>query len=154
MDEVAASVPQPAPRTTKRRRHWHVLFTHFPISFFGGAFGFQILHLFMAPACFELATNVALIGGAFMLIPTIWTGWSEWKKRYQGAKGLIFRQKIRIAAFLAAFSLLLVIWRIAGYGLFTEARELPVHWIYLSGNTLLIAGAVLEGVYGGRLAHR
>jgi uncharacterized membrane protein len=154
MGEAVFPAPLPETAKTKRRTHWHVLFTHFPISLFGGAFGFQILHLFMAPACFELATNVALIGGTAMLIPTLWTGWSAWKRYYQGAKGLIFRRKIRIGIGLAALSSLLVVWRIAGYGLFAEARETPVHWIYLAGNTLLIIGSVLEGVYGGRLNHR
>jgi hypothetical protein len=154
MDEAPAPVPQPQTNATKHRRHWHVFFTHFPLSFFGGAFGFQILHLFMAPACFELASNVALIGGTAMLLPTIWTGWSDWKRYYHGAKGLIFRRKIRIAAGLAAFSLLLVVWRIGGYGLFTEAHEPRVHWVYFAGNALLIIGSIMEGVFGGRLAHR
>ena len=59
-----------------------MLLIHFPISLFGVAFGFQILHLFIAPACFELATNVTLLGGAVMMIPTTWTGWFTWKGDY------------------------------------------------------------------------
>ncbi len=59
----------PAGRAVTRYRiHWHVLLTHFPISFFAVAFGFQILHLFISPACFELATNVALIAGAVVMV--------------------------------------------------------------------------------------
>jgi uncharacterized membrane protein len=138
----------------KRRIHWHVFLTHLPISLFGGAFGFQILHLFLAPACFELATNVALIGGTAMLLPTAVTGWSEWKTHYHGAKSLIFKRKITTAFVMAALSLPLVVWRIAALGLFQEARESAAHWIYLAGNTLLILGAVIEGYHGGRLNHR
>jgi hypothetical protein len=121
---------------------------------FSGAFGFQVLHLFMAPACFELATNVALMGGTTMLLPTIATGWSEWKSHYHGAKGIIFKRKIAVAFGMAALSFPLVIWRIAALGLFEEASVSPEHWIYLAGNTLLILGTVLEGFYGGRLNHR
>jgi uncharacterized membrane protein len=142
------------PSAPKRHIHWHVFFTHFPISLFGAAFGFQILHLFMAPACFELATNVALIGAVATLLPTIWTGWSEWKKRFNGARVLIFKRKIGTAIAMAAVGLPLVVWRIAALGLFEEARENPDHLIYLAGNTLLIIGAIVEGYYGGRLTHR
>ena len=153
-DKPVLPIPQAAVVLPKRRIHWHVFLTHFPISLFGGAFGFQILHLFMAPSCFELATNVALIGGTVMLLPTVATGWSEWKAHYHGAKGLIFRRKITIAAGMTALSLPLVVWRIAALGLFQEARQSPGHWIYLIGNTFLILGAVLEGYFGGRLSHR
>ncbi|HLN89147.1 MAG TPA: hypothetical protein VK253_03690 [Candidatus Binatia bacterium] len=57
------------------KMHWHVLLIHFPISLFAGAFGFQILHLFIDPASFELSTNVTLLGGTIMMVPTTWTGW-------------------------------------------------------------------------------
>ncbi len=154
MDGPAASSPQAVAGTVPHRHHWHVFFTHFPISFFGGAFGFQVLHLFMAPACFELATNVALIAGCVSLAPTIWTGWREWKKHYHGARGWIFARKIRIAVGLAALALPLTIWRMAALGFFQEAQQSPAHWVYLAGNTMLITGAVFEGLYGGRLAHR
>ncbi len=144
-----AGVVRPKPRV-----HWHVFLTHFPISMFGGAFGFQILHLFLAPVCFELATNVALLGGTVTLLPTIATGWKEWRGHYQGAKGLIFKRKITTAAGMAALCIPLVVWRIGALGFFEEARMSPEHWIYLAGNTLLILGAIVEGYYGGRLNHR
>ncbi len=146
--------PQPGVVSPQRRVHWHVFLTHFPISLFGGAFGFQILHLFMAPACFELATNVALLGGTVMLLPAVASGWSEWKAHYHGAKGLIFQRKIATALAMAVLGFPLVAWRIAALGLFEEAPESPQHWIYLAGNAFLIMGAIMEGYYGGRLNHR
>jgi hypothetical protein len=147
-------MPQPPIVSAPRHRtHWHVLFTHFPISLFGTAFVFQVLHLFMAPVCFELATNVTLLGGTLLMIPTVGTGWYAWRARYQGANGLIFRVKIRTAFAMAALSVPLVIWRIAALGLFEEAPKSPGHWIYLAGNTGLILGAIIEGYYGGRLNH-
>jgi uncharacterized membrane protein len=154
MPEQVETTPRPESPASHRRNHWHVLFTHFPISLFGTAFVFQVLHLFTAPACFELATNVTLLGGTVLLIPTILTGWSEWRRRYQGASGLIFRVKVRTALAMAALSIPLVIWRIAALGLFEEAPKSPGHLIYLAGNTALIMGAIVEGYYGGRLNHR
>ena len=154
MPNSAYEQPPLSEAIKKPRIHWHVILTHFPLSLFGAAFGFQILHLFLAPACFELATNVMLIGGAAMLLPTVATGWSEWKTHYRGAKGLIFKRKITTAFGMAALSLPLVVWRIAALGLFEEARASPEHWIFMAGTMFLILGAVREGYYGGRLNHR
>lgn len=148
---ITASPPGGA--APRGRIHWHVFFTHFPISLFGAAFGFQILHLFLAPACFELATNVMLLGGTVMLGPTIWTGYRVWRTRYHGATGVIFGRKIRTAGAMAALSLPLVVWRILALGLFDEAPQSPGHWVYLAANGCLIAGAIIEGYYGGRLNH-
>jgi len=154
MEPPIKTIPPPSAGPLKHRIHWHVFLTHFPISMFGGAFGFQVLHLFLAPVCFELATNVALLGGTATLLPTIATGWKEWKSHYHGAKGLIFKRKIITASGMAALSLPLIIWRIGALGFFEEARFSPAHWIYLAGNTLLILGAIVEGYYGGILNHR
>jgi hypothetical protein len=154
MEPPVKAVSPPGAGAPKHRIHWHVFLTHSPISMFGGAFGFQALHLFVAPACFELATNVALLGGTVMLIPTIATGWMEWKTRYHGAKGLIFKRKIMTATIMAALSFPLVIWRIGILGLFKEVRFGPEHWIFLVGNSVLILGAIVEGYFGGRLNHR
>jgi uncharacterized membrane protein len=154
MAETGNTTQPAAGSSSQRRIHWHVFLTHFPISFFGAAFLFQVLHLFLAPVCFELATNVMLLGGTIMLAPTIVSGYMEWRGRYHRAKGLIFRRKIRTAVAMAGLSLPLTVWRIAALGLFHEARESPGHWIYLGGNVLLIMGAIVEGYYGGRLSHR
>jgi uncharacterized membrane protein len=150
---ASATPPQPGP-ARGRRIHWHVFLTHFPISLFGAAFAFQILHLFMAPLCFEIATNVTLLGGAAMLVPTVLTGLAEWKGHYGGGRGPIFKRKITTGFVMLALSIPLVVWRITALGLFEEAPESPWHWIYLAGNTGLILGAILEGYYGGRLSHR
>jgi uncharacterized membrane protein len=138
----------------KYKIHWHVLLVHFPISFFVVAFGFQILHLFLAPACFELSTNVALAAGTVMMIPTTWSGWSSWKNQYKGARTIIFQRKIAVACAMVILSLVLSFWRTIYLDFFAEVHMSPEHWIYLAGNTLLIIGAVVEGFYGGRLNHR
>jgi uncharacterized membrane protein len=134
--------------------HWHVILVHFPVSFFLGAAGFQILHLFWAPASFELASNVALLAGTIMLIPTTLSGWASWKKDYKGAKGKIFRIKIRVAFAMLFFSIALSIWRFGFISIQDEATLSYEHWPYFFGTLLLFAGAVVEGFYGGRLNHR
>ena len=153
-NKSAATATKSDHAVIKYKIHWHVILIHFPISFFVASFGFQVLHLFFAPACFELATNVALIAGAAMMIPTTFSGWLTWKKGYKGANIPLFQKKIITSFIMLVLSLMLVIWRIGFLGLFEEIPANPEHWIYMAGNTVLIAGAVLEGYYGGLLNHR
>ncbi|MDA8431529.1 MAG: hypothetical protein M0Z60_01045 [Nitrospiraceae bacterium] len=133
--------------------HWHVYMTHFPLSLFGTAFLFQILHLFTMPECFELSTTVTLALGALSLIPTIFSGWWTWKKQYKSARVPLFRKKIVIAAVLLVASIPLVTWRIGFPEMFFNVRSGISHWLYFAGNGLLIVGATAEGFYGGQLNH-
>jgi hypothetical protein len=100
--------------------HWHVFLTHFPISLFGVAFLFQVLHLFWSPVCFELSTNVALAAGAIFMVPTTLTGWRTWKRMYEGALVPLFRRKIAIVVLLLGTSLSLATWRIGFPGMFPD----------------------------------
>jgi uncharacterized membrane protein len=149
-----ASTPDMSASKSGYHMHWHVLIVHFPISFYVAAFGFQILHLFTKPVCFEEATNVALIAGTVVMIPATWSGWRTWKTRYQGAHGLIFQRKIMIAFIMLGLSLILAVWRVCFDTSFEISHPNIAHWVYLLGNTLLMLGASAEGYYGGLLNHR
>jgi uncharacterized membrane protein len=140
----------------KYKVHWHVVLTHFPISFFIASFLFQILHLFPNgfTSCFEIATNITLIFATAVMIPTIITGWFTWKRSYGGVDMLIFRRKTVISYVLFGFAVVLVIWRSVFFGVFVDIPYGIYHWLYLAGNVLLIAGAAAEGFYGERLSHR
>jgi uncharacterized membrane protein len=138
----------------KMKMHWHVLFTHFPASLFGVAFGFQFLHLFTSPGCFDLASNITLITGAVVMIPTTLTGWFTWKSRYKGARVPLFKRKITIAFCMLAYSIVLVVWRLVFYDITSDLPNSSAHWIYLIATGLLPLGAFAEGYYGGKLNHR
>ncbi len=60
---------------------------------------------------------------------------------------------IAIAFALLAISMSLSIWRVVYLGIFTAVPYGLMHWFYLAGNSLLIAGAAAEGLYGGLLNH-
>lgn len=149
-----ASTPDLSVSKSAYQVHWHVFIIHFPISFYVAAFGFQILHLFTRPVCFEAATNVALMAGTVVMIPATWSGWRTWKARYQGAHSLIFQRKITIAFIMLGLSLILSVWRVGFEAFFENDHTNMSHWVYLLGNVLLMIGASAEGYYGGRLNHR
>jgi hypothetical protein len=134
----------------KYKIHWHVVFTHFPISFFMLSFGFMALHHATARACFELSAYVSLLAGAAAMLPTALSGWLTWKGRYRGMKGKVFIYKMRIAFAMIALSFLLVFIR----SVFPDALHTGWLWLYSFGMLLLLLGAGAEGYYGGRLNHR
>lgn len=134
--------------------HWHVFLTHFPLSLISMTFVFQVLHLFVYPECFELASNVLLVAGVSSLVPTTWTGYHTWKHQYNAARASIFRQKIIIAVVLLMIGIPLCAWRILYIGSSAQAVRPDIHWTYFLGTVLMIVGAILEGYLGGRLTHR
>lgn len=130
--------------------HWHVLFTHFPVSFFLLSTGFMVLHLFTRRSCYELAAFLSVLAGALVLIPTTISGWLTWKGSYKGMRGKIFLYKIRIAGGMFFLSVALISTRL----IFHPELHLVWIWGYAGGILLLLAGAMVEGFYGGRLNHR
>jgi len=134
--------------------HWHVLLGHFPTAAFLGSYAFMILHLITETTCFELSAFIALISGAALMLPTTISGWITWKKKYKGARGKIFINKIRIAFAILTISIMLVVYRVL---FITENLDIfhnLWHFFYFTGSTLLFIGALTEGYFGGRLNHR
>ena len=131
--------------------HWHVLFTHFPVSFFVGSALFMVLHFvsYSNRNAYELASFVLLVAGMVVMWPTTITGWNTWKGRYHGAHAKLFLYKIRTAFSMIALSVLLVIWRAA----LPPTADTAWFFAYAVGIFLLFIGTVIEGFYGGRLNH-
>jgi len=137
----------------KYQIRWHLLLVHFPISLFGVAFLFQVLHLFFAPESFTLATTVVILLGAIAMIPTTISGWTVWKRKFKGASTSLFRKKIVTAFAMLGTSILLAVWRFTFYDIFAQ-EPTYAHWIFMLGTILLMVGAVMEGYHGGKLTHR
>jgi hypothetical protein len=140
------------PKGPARRIHWHVAFTHFPISLFSTAFLFQLLHFFIYRDAFELATSVCVIAGAISLAPATISGWFTWKRYFRGSKALIFRRKILVAFIMLAVSIPQATWRVALHNFHIDVPGIT-HVTFFFATALLIAGAIIEGYIGGRLAH-
>ena len=133
------------------REHWHVEFTHFPVSFFVGSALFMILH-FVSYAnrdAYELAAFVLLVAGTVMMWPTTVTGWNTWRDHYHRARAKLFLYKIRTSFGMIALSVFLVIWR----SVLPPPKDTAWFYIYAVGVFLLFFGTVVEGYFGGRLNH-
>ena len=134
----------------KYKVHWHVLLTHFPVSFFMLSSVFMFLHLVTRRDCYELATFLSLLAGVFILVPATISGWLTWKGSYKGMRGKMFFYKIRIAVGMIALSFALILIR----EVFHPQLHVEWMWIYVAGILFLLTGAMIEGYYGGRLSHR
>lgn len=134
----------------KYKIHWHVVFTHFPISFFVLSLLLMALHLVTGSQCYEQTAFLSLLAGAVAMLPTTLSGWLTWKGRYKGMRGKIFIYKIRISIAMIAGSFLLSAVR----AFFPEGLHEVWLLVYASGILMLMLGASAEGYYGGRLNHR
>ena len=134
----------------KHNIHWHVISTHFPISFYTASAGFIILHLIAKTECFELAGYVCLIAGVVMTIPTTITGWTTWKSKYKGAQTKIFKAKIFLSYFMLIVGTLMILFR----AFFVVGEHTLWHFIFALGFIALFFASMMEGYYGGRLNHR
>lgn len=110
----------------------------------------MILHLFTHRHCFELAAFLCLLAGGGVLIPAAVSGWLTWKGRYKGMRGKMFLYKIRVALGMMVLSFVLIVIRL----LYPPPLDPAWVWIYAAGILVLLAGAMVEGFYGGRLNHR
>ncbi len=144
----------PVKPARKRRIHWHIFFSHFPVATLAVCGGFQILHLFFLPSCLELASAVCLIGATVTLVPTVLSGQLTWKNQYHGSALHIFlRKRITAYVMLMLSVLILAYWARFLHQLDVHAWTFH-HWFYFSGTMLLFTGAVLEGYWGSYLHHR
>jgi uncharacterized membrane protein len=141
---------QPHGISSRYKIHWHLLVTHFPISFFTASAGFMTAHVFTANECFEQASFLTLVAGAIMLVPATLTGWYTWKKNYKGVQGNIFIYKIRISCGMLALAAILTSLR----NVFLPGHHTMWHYVYAVGFLSLFVGSIAEGFYGGRLHHR
>lgn len=132
-----------------KRIWWHVVLTHFPISFFMISAGFMALHLLADSVCFERSAFICLAAGTASLLPASLSGWLTWRGRYRAVRAEVFVKKMRIAWVIVPLGAALVLWRT----FFKTTVHTSWHYIYSTGIILLFVGVVLEGTYGGRLHH-
>jgi uncharacterized membrane protein len=149
------NAPKPSARMkTIYKFHWHVALTHFPISLLAVAFGFQALDLIFEQDRLILSSDLVFLCGVAIMVPTVITGWVTWKNSYKGAKIMLFQRKLVLAYAMLAVAVPLAVWRGIFFGSLDATWSSPLYWIFMFGTALLIAGAITEGYYGGRLNHR
>jgi hypothetical protein len=96
---------------------------------------------------------VSLVAGAVSTIPAIISGWLTWKRQYHRSKARILRLKIRVAFVMLGTSMALSAWRVILHFIGYQDHGIG-HYVFFAVTTGLMVGAIAEGYFGGRLAHR
>ncbi len=86
------------------------------------------------------------------MIPATVSGWFTWKRHYRGVLTKVFRRKIYLGVGMLGLSVALSAWRLSLYSLGRATRPVE-HYAFFFLCACLIAAAVTEGYYGGRLSH-
>jgi hypothetical protein len=116
-------------------------------------FAFQTMDIIADPPGFDLAADLVFIATACVMLPVVLTGWRTWKNSYKGARIMLFQRKIAVAWAMLAVAVPEAVWRT--WMLLNGVKDTFVYdLIFYAGIGLLVAGAVVEGYYGGRLNHR
>lgn len=154
METVEPTSSSTTPKGRKYKLHWHILFTHFPVGTFAGAFLFMALHVVTQNSCYAQAAYVTLIAGLAVLIPTTATGWVTWKRQYKGFENKLFRIKIWTSFAMIPLCAALVAYQTIHPFALLDVTHSRAHLFYFSGVVLLMIGSVVEGFWGARLHHR
>ena len=77
------------------------------------------------------------------------TGYLEWKRRYNGAKTILFFVKIGCSLVVFASILILAGWRFINPEV--AAPTSPTRWIYFSISLIMLGAAGIAGHLGGKL---
>ena len=130
--------------------YYHPIFVHFPQALFPVSFVSFLLYLATGARDFEVGAYLTAAFGAAATPLTTFTGFLDWKIRYQGYMTPVFRIKIVGALALLGLSVPAVLLR----SIVPEVAAMPIAgpgWIYGALLFACFLTSVVLGRYGGKL---
>ena len=132
--------------------HIHPISAHFPNALFPIASVLIILYLVFGNICLEKAAYYCLVFGFLGSPVGMFSGLSDWKLKYKGARAPLFLEKRRLSIILVILSLILVIMRSVNPDIIISGGILKWIYIILVFSLSLIAGKL--GFLGGKLVFK
>lgn len=127
--------------------HLHPISVHVPNGVVPVAFVFVLLFLFFGSPALDMAAFLNLVFVLLAMPVVIFTGYSDWKKKYSGAMTRVFKTKMICAAVLSSTAFITVVWRA-----FDSSAGSSV--IYLLLNAVILVSAGVAGFMGGKLVFK
>ena len=129
------------------KHHLHPITVHFP----NGVIPVAVAFIFLA-AIFEFAglSNASFYNMLFVVLTlpvVLFTGYNEWKNKYQGAITSIFKIKIISALIVTATAVVIVLWHIVA----PESHTRP---LFLVLRLIMLAATGIAGHLGGKLVFK
>ncbi len=134
------------------RHHLHPIAVHFPNGVIPVAVAFIFLAVIFHFAGLEKASfyNMAFV---LLTLPVVlFTGYNEWKKKYQGAWTSLFIIKIISALVVTATALIIVVWHIISPEILATSSAMRTGFFLL--HLILLAATGIAGHIGGKLVFK
>jgi uncharacterized membrane protein len=129
--------------------HLHPISVHGPNGIIPVAVVFLLLAMMFNSSGLESAAYFNLIAVFFSMPLVLLTGYLTWKKKYNGAKTLVFKIKIAAGCLSTAILFGLIVWRTVEPDVLTTASS--DRWLFLMWSMFLLAAVGLAGHLGGKL---
>lgn len=127
----------------------HPMFVHFPVAFYIGALGFDVLSRVGSFEAAPIAATWLIAGAALMLLPVVVTGLVDWTTIRKGGKARkMANRHMTLQLIGAALFLLTLILRWPD----REIAEAKTLWIALEGLGVIAMG--IGNYFGGLLIYR
>ena len=149
--------PPLAPETTFQRinnlmvkHHIHPITVHFPNGVLPVAVIFLFLAVWLNLSQLSQAAFYNLVIVLVSMPLVMYSGYNEWKNKYQGKLTRLFLIKIICAAIVLITLIILVFWRVAN----PSVSDTGSKWMYLFVHFIMVAAAGGAGYIGGKLVFK
>ena len=132
------------------KHHVHPISVHFPNGVLPVAVIFLFLGVWLNLSQLSQAAFYNLVVVLFSMPLVMYSGYNEWKNKYQGKLTSLFLIKIICAVIVLITLIILVFWR-AVDPLVSESSS---KWIYLFVHFIMVAAAGVAGYIGGKLVFK
>ncbi len=130
--------------------HAHPVSVHTPNGILPAA---VILFLLAWIFDYDLLSRVAFINLIFVIIAlpfVIFTGFLEWKNKYNGALTIIFKLKILAATITLVSCVISLVWFLIDPGILSSSKA----WVFILINIIMLIAAGIAGHIGGKLVFK
>ncbi len=132
------------------KHHIHPISVHTPNGILPAAVVLFILAWIFNAGALSTAAAINLVFVVLALPPVIFTGFLEWKKKYQGALTPIFKTKMAAAGLTSAGCIISLVW----YGIDPRVLDGSMSWLFILVNLIMLAAAGVAGHIGGKLVFK
>lgn len=132
------------------RHHAHPISVHFPNGLLPVAVIFFALSILLKTDTLSIAgfSNIFFV---LLVLPfVLFTGYTEWIKKYNRAMTTLFVTKIIAAAITTTTCILSVIW----YIIDPQVLSSSLSWLFITLNIIMLASAGIAGHLGGKLVFK
>jgi rubredoxin/uncharacterized membrane protein len=138
--------------TLMLKHHLHPITVHFPNGVIPVAVAFIFLAVIFQFAGLAKASFYNMVFVLLTLPVILFTGYNEWKQKYQGAMTNIFMIKIISALVVTATAVIIVLWHIISPEMLKTSSAMRPFFLLL--HLIMVAATGIAGHLGGKLVFK